>query len=389
MSDLASEMSESGPTGHELPPNHERFASSEPIVWGVATNIAGGLGVDVRLARVGFLLLGLASGWGCALYLVAFILLRGRILAKRAELLRYNLGLIVAIAVQFLLVGDRPLSAPPGLLWPALLVTSAFILSSRLPTASGSALARVVAGVILMGAGFAAALAGTEDLSSLWRTGAAVLVLVGGVAIIAAPSYLRSVEESEHQRRAIIRAEERSDVAAHLHDSVLQTLTLIQNRASEPEIAAALARQQERELRRWLYQDSDGVDGGESSFRRLLEDEAARVEDQYLKIIECVVVGDRAVTSDVQSVVAAAAEAMVNAAKFAETPMISVFAEVTTSSMKVFVRDRGVGFDPAGVPDDRLGLSKSIRGRIERLGGAVAVKSSIGDGTEIRIEHVG
>lgn len=370
-----------------------RLTSSESLILGVANNVARGLGVDVGLVRVNVVVLGLAAGWGIGIYLVLFLLLYGRELEPREPALRYNLGVVAATAAQIALVGGTASSAPPALLWPALLIASALILSSHLSapvnlSPSGSGVGRVLAGVLLMIAGLVSVLAGTEDLSSLWRTGAAVVVVVAGLAVVLAPWYQGVVAESETNRRANIRAEERADVAAHLHDSVLQTLTLIQNRAGEPEIAAALAHQQERELRRWLYHEVEGGPDASASFRQSLENEAARVEDHYLKIIECIVVGDRAMTDDLVTVVSAATEAMVNAAKFAEIPMISVFAEVTTTSVLVFVRDRGVGFDMALVPNDRHGLTDSIRGRIERLGGTVDIKTEEGRGTEIKIECV-
>jgi signal transduction histidine kinase len=213
----------------------------------------------------------------------------------------------------------------------------------------------------------------------------AALVLVGGLGLILAPWLTRLVASADTDRRDRIRAEERADIAAHLHDSVLQTLTLIQNRASDPQLTAALAHQQERELRRWLYGAGERSDLP-VSFRTALEQVAAEVEDQYLKIVECIVVGDAEMSPAAVGAVAAAREAIVNAAKFAEIPMISVYAEVDDVRMSVFVRDRGVGFELASIPDDRHGVSDSICGRVERLGGTAVVRSTPGAGTEVRIQ---
>ncbi|MEZ5225471.1 MAG: hypothetical protein R2710_02045 [Acidimicrobiales bacterium] len=239
-------------------------------------------------------------------------------------------------------------------------------------------------------AGLVTALAGAQDLGSLWRAGVASLVLVGGVALVLAPWLQSVLSTADADRRERIRAEERADIAAHLHDSVLQTLTLIQNRANDPQLTAALAHHQERELRRWLY-GSDETGDASIGFRVALERAAAEVEDQYLKIVECIVVGDTAVDpggldAGALAVIGAAREAMVNAAKFGQIPMISVYAEVADDRLVVFVRDRGVGFEPAAIPDDRHGVADSICGRVERLGGAATVKSSLGQGTEVRIE---
>jgi signal transduction histidine kinase len=179
-------------------------------------------------------------------------------------------------------------------------------------------------------------------------------------------------------------------MAAHLHDSVLQTLTLIQNRSDEPEIAAALAHQQERQLRRWLYGGDSGSAAATPTLRAALELTAAEVEDQYLKIVECIVVGDTPMSPPLDALVGATREAIVNAAKFAQAPDVSVYAEVDQTddravTVRAFVRDRGVGFDPGNIPPDRHGIADSIHGRLERVGGAASVRSTIGHGTEVRL----
>ena len=236
-----------------------------------------------------------------------------------------------------------------------------------------------------MMAGILAAIAGTQNVVALWQLLTAALVMTAGVALLLAPYLQRLIASAEQERRDRVRAEERTEIAAHLHDSVLQTLTLIQNRAAEPDVTAALAYQQERELRRWLYGAGDQAEDV-STFRPALERVAEEIEDQYGKVIECIVVGDTELTASTISALAAAREAMVNAAKFAETPIFSVYGEIGAGQLLVFVRDRGVGFEVAAVPADRHGLSGSIQGRIERLGGSAVVRSALGDGTEVRIE---
>ena len=380
-------------TDHQ--PLNSRLSSVDPIALGVASRLAGRLGASVAVVRVAFALLVLALGWGGILYLVLAGLLAGRDEPQpRPVGLSSNLGVVLATAAQVLIVEDLVGALPAMLLWPVGLVLFAIVLADpdldAESTSRQSLIGRVVAGVVLMLAGLVTAFAGAEDLGSLWRAGVATLVLIGGVALILAPWLQRLLSSADVDRRERIRAEERADIAAHLHDSVLQTLTLIQNRAGDPQLTAALAHQQERELRRWLYGNAESGDQS-ISFRGALERAAAEVEDQYLKIVECIVVGDAPAGPDglgagAVAAIGAAREAMVNAAKFADIPMISVFAEVNDESLLVFVRDRGIGFELAAVPDDRHGVSDSICGRVERLGGRAMLKSSPGQGTEVRIE---
>jgi signal transduction histidine kinase len=170
-------------------------------------------------------------------------------------------------------------------------------------------------------------------------------------------------------------------VAAHLHDSVLQTLALVQ-RSSDPQQVAALARRQERELRAWL--DGGRPDPGES-LASSLEAAAAEVEETHGVPIDVVAVGDARVDERGAALVAATREALVNAAKFAGGALVQLYAEVGEERTEVFVRDRGPGFDPAAVPEDRRGLRESIVGRMDRHGGRAVVHSSPGAGTEVEL----
>jgi signal transduction histidine kinase len=183
------------------------------------------------------------------------------------------------------------------------------------------------------------------------------------------------------ERAERIRSQERADIAAHLHDSVLQTLALIQRNASSPREVARLARGQERELRTLLY--------GSRTASGQLADEirtaAAEVEDAYAITVDVVLVGDAPLDDKLAPVVAAAREALVNAAKHAGVASVSLYVEVEPEAVAVYVKDRGVGFDPAAVAEDRQGLRGSIIGRIERHGGDVRVRSEHGSGTEIEI----
>lgn len=185
----------------------------------------------------------------------------------------------------------------------------------------------------------------------------------------------------EEERADRIRAEERSELAAHLHDSVLQTLALIQRSSTDPEEVVALARGQERDLRAWLY--GSPLDG--ESFESTMIASAAEVEDAYKVRVELVTVGDAPLNDGLRSLISAVREAMVNAAKHSGASEISVFAEVASDRVMVFVRDRGSGFDQNNVPADRKGVSESIKGRMSRHGGTFVIQSDPGLGTEVRL----
>ncbi len=177
------------------------------------------------------------------------------------------------------------------------------------------------------------------------------------------------------------RADDRADIGSHLHDSVLQSLALIRQRSEEPAEVTHLARRQERELRRWIDQMSSEHD---SSVRAALRDAAAEVEDRYRVTIDVVVVGDKEMDEPCEAAIKAAREALANAAKYSGQSQISVYAELG-NGCRVFVRDRGPGFDPEEI-GDRRGISESIVGRMRRHGGAATIRSAPGEGTEVEIE---
>jgi signal transduction histidine kinase len=211
----------------------------------------------------------------------------------------------------------------------------------------------------------------------------AVIAVVVVLGVILAPWIVRLVRSLTEERAARIRSQERAEVAAHLHDSVLQTLAMMQRRAGDPAEVAALARRQERELRAWL---SDRPAPGQSArLAGALEAAAADVEEQHGVPVEVVVVGDRDLDAAHEAVVAAAREAMTNAAKFGGGSPVDVYAESSDSRTQVFVRDRGPGFDPDAVPADRRGVRQSIVGRMERHGGRARVTSGAGYGTEVEL----
>ena len=238
-------------------------------------------------------------------------------------------------------------------------------------------LLRIVAAVLLLIIGLAGRLSGRS---------AHLLEPLAGLLLMG-PWWLRIARDLVLERQARARAEERADMAAHLHDSVLQTLALIQRRADQPQQVIQLARAQERELRSWLF---DGLPPGSADGRgltlaggvRLIQQE---VEAQHGITVEAVTVGDCELDDDLNALLAAAREATVNASKWSGAPTVALFAEVEPAEVVLFVRDRGRGFDPESLPGDRKGLAESIRARVARHGGSATVRSAPGEGTEVSL----
>jgi signal transduction histidine kinase len=257
-----------------------------------------------------------------------------------------------------------------------------------------SATIRILAGVALVTTGIGVVVLRSGSFDQVQFALVAVLATLIGVAVLTVPFWLRMVRDLGEERRARIRTEERAEIAAHLHDSVLQTLALIQKQAEAPREVARLARGQERELRGWLYGPSGygkgaPEDPGSPHNARLSGAMAVvcgEVEDTFAISVQQVVVGEAELDEPLGALVQAAREAIWNAAKHAGVDEISVYAEVEPTSVTVFVRDRGKGFDPAVVPADRHGLADSIRGRMERNGGSCRVRTAPGEGTEIQLE---
>jgi signal transduction histidine kinase len=208
------------------------------------------------------------------------------------------------------------------------------------------------------------------------------LVALAGVAVVAAPALWRTYNQLRAEREGRIREQERAELAAMVHDQVLHTLALIQRNAADVKTVQRLARGQERSLRNWLYKPTASPT---ERFAAALEQAAAEVEDTFAITVETVVVGDRETDERVAALVAAAREALVNAARHAGVATVSLYAEVEPDQLSVFVRDRGVGFDPSTVEDRRHGVRGSIIGRMRRHGGRAEIRSAPGDGTEVRL----
>jgi signal transduction histidine kinase/phage shock protein PspC (stress-responsive transcriptional regulator) len=369
---------------------------------GVARGLADHLGVSVLVVRLAFVALTFAGGAGIAMYAAFWAFVpsatagaeespSGRFRDRGQYLAIGALTIGGVLAVQSLGLG-----LPSELLWPlALTGFGAAVLWSdeskrvtwRQAAAAGrahpSSMIGTIGGACLVLAGAATFLGYHGQLNQVRDGLLAAVVMVAGVAVITGPWWLGTVRELSAERRARIREQERAELAAHLHDSVLHTLALIQRHVDDPREVQRLVRGQERELRSWLYRPAANQ---QEDFGRELERIVAEVEDAHGVTIEVVVVGERKLDAALSAMLQAAREAMVNAAKHAGSPAISVYAEIEPGKVTVFVRDRGRGFELAAVPSDRLGVKESIVGRMERHGGRAVVRSSADSGTEVQLE---
>jgi signal transduction histidine kinase len=386
---------------------------------GVAAGLARRFGVDVSLVRVAFVVAAAAGGAGVAAYALGWLLIpagdagpaRVRIRTGRAAV-EVALGtglLLLAALLTFRALG---LWFSDAIVWPLVLIASGGALIWRQsmggpadaaadepPTAAAerspaeaaavqgrraaAAISRTGIGIALVIAAGFVFLQATGALGAARDVLLAVLAAVVVLGVIFAPWILRLVRSLTRERAERIRSQERAEVAAHLHDSVLQTLAMVQRRAEDPAEVASLARRQERELRAWLA--GRPAPGQAARLAAALEAAAADVEESHGVPVEVVVVGDRELDAGHEAVVAAAREAMTNAAKFGGGSPVDVYAESADARTQVFVRDRGPGFDPATVPPDRRGVRESIVGRMERHGGRARVTSAPGAGTEVEI----
>jgi signal transduction histidine kinase len=336
------------------------------VLAGVCAGIAQALDVDVTLVRLVFALLALAGGAGIVLYLALW--------AWAASGHEWWGILLLVVAGSLLLnafgISDRAVAG-------IVLVATGLALAWRQGGSFRPDAPLSYGGVALAGLGVVILLYSGTAPTRVLGPGA----VAGALALIGGPWLWRLALERDAERAARIRTEERADVAARVHDSVLQTLALIQRHAGDPRRVAALARRQERELRGWLYADRP-IGDESTSLVAALSAAAADVEELHGVRIELASAGDAPPN---EALVLAAREAMTNAAKFGGVEEIDVYVEATGDDVAVFVRDRGAGFDPAAIPGDRKGITESIVSRLERAGGKALVTSSPGAGTEVEL----
>jgi signal transduction histidine kinase/phage shock protein PspC (stress-responsive transcriptional regulator) len=390
------------------------------MIGGVAAGVAVHLGLPVRAVRAGFVIASvLGSGAGVVLYGWLWALVSeeppelavpgsqpnpvdgprvgadGVVAASRARI-RVDLlaGGFLLAAGAVLFAAREGWAVRPGLILPLLIVAAGAVIAyaqfdevdrarwfARTGVGTRSAALRLALGVLLVILGVLLLVVQQTDLLLLGRTLLAAIAVLVGVGVVLAPWGVRMWRDLDAERAGRAREAERADIAAHLHDSVLQTLALIQRRSHDGAEVIRLARAQERDLRGWLY---GAPDADPTTMAARVTALAAEAEDVHGAVVEVVTVGDRPVDERMASLLAALREAVMNAARHAESP-IRVYVETTPEGIEAFVRDRGPGFDLATVPEDRLGVRESIIGRMERHGGSARVRSAPGEGTEVRL----
>lgn len=373
--------------------------SDGSVVAGVCAGLAEHLGLRVIHVRLAMVLLATLSGAGVAVYAVLWAIAptgparEGTPPADAKELRRGKA--LVALAVvgsvlSFMLATATGLNVIVPVLVVALgagLVWQQYDRGGKVVPRSAFDWARVTAGATLVVVGLAVVVLGQVELAALRSSLLAVVATLVGVCLLSVPVGLRLWHSLEEERAARIRESERSDIASHLHDSVLQTLALIQKRSDDPAQVSRLARRQERELRQWLFGAGSRMSSGATTVSGAVEVMVGDIEDSYgLRVDQVVVGGDGPVDDAQDAVLGAAREALVNVAKHAGVDTADVFVENDGRTLSAFVRDRGSGFDPDSVDGDRHGLAQSIRHRVESRGGTVTVRSTLGRGTEIGIE---
>ncbi|MBP2390829.1 ATP-binding protein [Aeromicrobium fastidiosum] len=384
------------------------------LVGGVATGLAEHLGVPVVYVRVAFVVATWFQGVGVLAYLLLWRLLplrrpemspglesatrrglrggAGGVRGGAREVVQTVALGAVGIGV-LLLIQSTGRGIDDGLFAPLLVAIVGVAVVWRqlddvawarwMRQTSGWAFAsRVAAGAGLIAVAAIYFLTKEGGWGAAVNLASALVIAVLGLGLILGPWIARLSGDLSEERRERVRSQERADVAAHLHDSVLQTLALLQKNAGDAAAVATLARRQERELRDWLY-GNDERPG--DSLLAALRASAAEVEDAHHVPVEVISVGDTPLDGDMTALARAAREAMVNAAKHAGVDRIDVYAETDGRTATVFVRDRGVGFDPETIADDRMGVRASIVARVERHGGTATIRSRPGEGTEVAL----
>jgi signal transduction histidine kinase/phage shock protein PspC (stress-responsive transcriptional regulator) len=393
------------------------------LLGGVAAGLAAHLGVDVLIVRAVFLLSSVFGGLGLAMYAGLWMILptdarfeerapgldaaarQGKRPGRTRKL--EEVGPLVALAAVALgiVVLAQTLLGHGFIVWPVLLGTVGLAVlwrqadeaqrerwldtSGRIDPVRAvigrggvASYARLAAGVGLLAAALVLFAVQTGQTGVARDVMVAAALGVAGLALTVGPWLFRLAGDLSEERAARVRSQERADVAAHLHDSVLQTLALIQKHSDDGRTVAKLARAQERDLRAWLYGDERVP---ETSVASALRAAAAEVEDAFSVPVEVVVVGDAPSSEATRPLVLASREAMVNAAKHSGAEKVDVYAELGDGRVEVFVRDRGTGFDAQRVPAHRLGVRNSIIDRMQRHGGTADIRTGPGEGTEVRL----
>jgi signal transduction histidine kinase len=349
------------------------------VLAGVCAGVADSLGVDATLVRLIAALLSFASGAGIVAYLGGWSLLAAP--GEPAPTRRRRLAGVVLL-VWSAILALHGVGLAGSLVGPLALVAAGLVLAAgAAPFGIGERRARLGAAVLVL-AGI------VVFLGENTRGSATTLLAPGAVAValllVLAPWAFRLAHERDAERAARIRTEEREELAARVHDSVLQTLALIQREPNDARRVATLARRQERELRAWLYPDREPA--AEGTLADAINAAAAEIEELHGVRVEVVRTGDAPLDERTSALVLAAREAMANASRHSGAAEVSVFLDADARRVALYVRDRGSGFDPGAVAADRRGVAESIRGRMERVGGTARIVSAPGEGTEVELE---
>ncbi|GHG42190.1 MULTISPECIES: ATP-binding protein [Streptomyces] len=408
-------------TDIDEPPVRTLYRSADGRwLGGVARGLAGHLGLPVAWVRAVFAVLVLTEGLGLLLYAVFWIVVPlgvgGRAEPRpvfettpdgRRRLRKPDRGQVLALIAlaigAAIFIANLRIDGETGrYVWPTLLIGVGVVLvwrqadNARAETWKGRTvkhgrgfhLVRGLVGVALVGTGLAVFVVVRGSIAQIGTALTAAVAVLTGIALLAGPWLIRMSQDLTAERTLRIRAQERAEVAAHVHDSVLHTLTLIQRNADDAGEVRRLARAQERELRNWLYKpEGTGRDEEPETLAEAVKRSAAEVEDKHGVPLEVVVVGDCPLDEKLTAQMQAAREAMVNAAKYGgEGGAVQVYAEVEGRTVFVSVRDRGPGFDLDEVPEDRMGVRESIIGRMQRNGGTARLRAVPGGGTEVELE---
>jgi signal transduction histidine kinase len=367
------------------------------LLAGVCSGVGDRIGLDPAAVRLAFVLLTAAGGAGIVLYAALWLLLppdtpngpAGVLASARAGM--SQLAAYGALAIALLLI---VWIAGAGIaVWPVVAAAlGVVILWQQLvgdkrvrwaPARPHGAALRAAFGAVLVVGGIAGFYLTHGELAQARQGLAAATAIVVGFAVIGVPWLMRLVTERDAERRERIRADEHSELAAQLHDSMLHTLTLIQRNAHDSGQVQRLALAQERQLRAWL--DRPDVDE-QAALCGQLTAVAGEVEDIHGMPIEVVCLGDCQLSEPMATALQAAREAMINAAKHSGARQVSVFAEVEPVQVTIFVRDRGKGFSLSEIPSGRLGIQESIVGRMARAGAVASIRSAPGEGTEVELQ---
>lgn len=405
---------------HNIGPTRARThrSGTNRLLGGVCGGIGDRFGIDPTIIRILAVPLALLAGSGVLIYMAAWILVprAGEPSIAQTEIsdrkeLRNILGVAatafcILLALQALGLHDLGTVAWPLLLgavglfvvWRGSSTEERNYLQELLERAPVLGIAsqqnprntvfRAISGIVLVLVGIGGIASVAHGSGAAARGFFGAIALVAGFLILFGPWWLKMLRELTEERRERVRAEERADMAAHIHDSVLQTLALIQKSAGNDIEVRRLARAQERELRSWLFGGvrPGSLNGNPTTLSTAVFGIEGEVEDGYGVGVESVVVGDCQLDDSLRALLGAGREAIINAAKWSGDANISVFVEASPTAVSMFVRDRGCGFDQDVIPEDRNGISQSILSRMNRHGGTAAIRSEPGAGTDVMLE---